>query len=118
MQAKKLLAAVFSAAYCSSVHSQDDRLECEMNDGGKINILCAKENQSCDLVLSDSYFTGEFVEQKHHIYIIFPKGENRYETRLTLNKYTGEISWEHGTEPFGEASPNNVFRSGQCDLNN
>ena len=58
---------------------------------------------------------GDLAVEQHQYTLTFPKTENRYETHVVVNRYSGRMEFEAGVEPFGELSSKNIFWTGSCE---
>jgi hypothetical protein len=76
------------------------------------------KNHTAKFVSVDSNITGK-LETRDNLYILrFPKTKERWETWVKINRYSGEMEWEHGSKPFFTGNSNNVFFSGVCKIIN
>ena len=57
---------------------------------------------------------GSLTTLENNYVLHFAKTQNRYETLVKINRYSGKLAWEHGQPPFGEENIKNIFRSGVC----
>ena len=107
----------FSLLYliCGISNAADEMFICKMNNGDALQLIFTTNTNKADMVLSDSYVSGTLEVNEHHYYFIFPKTNKRYETHITVNRYSGKASWEYGSPPFGSSSIDNIHLSGTCN---
>ena len=98
--------------------AQETMLSCVMDNKDKVTVIFGESTDISSLVLKDTSVSGTTKVTEHHYSFIYPKTKGRYETHITVNRYTGELTWEHGAKPFGGASANNIFRKGKCNKAN
>jgi len=107
----------FSLLYstCGISNAASEMLACNMNNGDELHLIFTANTNKADMVLSDYHVSGNLKVKEHHYYFIFPKTNKRYETHITINRYSGKLSWEHGSPPFGSLSVDNIHLSGACN---
>jgi len=107
----------FSLLYlsCGISNAANEIFACKMNNGEELHLIFTANTDKADMVLSDYHVSGELKVKEHHYYFFFPKTNKRYETHLIVNRYSGKLSWEHGSPPFGALSKDNIHLSGTCN---
>ena len=63
---------------------------------------------------SSKVVNGKLTTTENSYVLHFPKTKTRYETLVRVNRYSGEMEWEHGEPPFGEFNLKNVVSAGVC----
>ena len=63
---------------------------------------------------SKNVVNGKLTTTENSYVLHFPKTKTRYETLVRINRYSGQIEWEHGEPPFGEFNLKNVVSAGVC----
>jgi hypothetical protein len=111
------LLLLFSLLYltCGISNAANEMFTCKMNNGDELHLIFTTNTNKADMVLSDYHVSGNLKVEEHHYYFIFPKTNKRYETHITVNRYSGKLSWEHGSPPFGSLSTDNIHLSGTCN---
>ena len=95
--------------------NKDIALDCKMKGGGSTLFIINPDKKQSKLILPDSAVLGKLEATKEHYMLIFPRTDERWETHVTIQRYTGALVWEHGGPPFGEDSLKNVHRFGKCE---
>lgn len=102
-----------------------------MSDEAKdaeILIVCTMEKRNMDkkyFVINKSESIAKFMNPTNAVkgkltttensYVLhFPKTPKRYETIVKINRYSGQVEWEHGEPPFGEFNLKNIAMAGVC----
>lgn len=106
----------FSLLYltCGISNAANEMFICKMNNGDEFHLIYTTNTNKADMILSDYDVSGTLKVNEHHYYFIFPKTNKRYETHITVNRYSGQLSWEYGSPPFGSSSIDNMHLSGTC----
>jgi hypothetical protein len=110
----RTFAALILLLSASVAVAGDVSLQCDMAGGGVTNLQLSSASSVARLVINDAVVDGTVQITEHHYRFVFPKSLQRYETRIAINRLTGELFWEHGVPPFGEANLENMTRSGTC----
>ena len=110
------LPLLFSMLYltCGISNAANEMFVCNMSNGEELHLIFTTNTSKADMVLSAYHVSGKLEVKEHHYYFVFPKANDRYETHITVNRYSGRLSWEHGSPPFGSLSINNIHLSGAC----
>ncbi len=88
-------------------------LECLTGDHGRIFVL-DESNGTVQLVTPNFVRQGKYQVDEHRYQLQFPRTETGWEIHVTIMRYSGKMTWEHGDSPFDEDSLDNVFSTGQC----
>ena len=99
-----------------SVYAEEAMFTCSTRENSSFNIIVDVDVETSVLVLTDSHVDGKVKSTAHHYFITYPATKDRYETHISINRYSGSLDWEHGDKPFGEMNPRNVFYNGTCKL--
>lgn len=77
-------------------------------------LALSPDEQTAKLVSSSVLETGELTVQENQYVVHFPASESRWEELVEINRYTGSMTLERGTPPFGKGSINNIYQRGTC----
>jgi hypothetical protein len=102
-----LLPSIASAA-------EEFALRCLSRDSSEFQILSGPGTNKARLVLDDQVVLGAVKTSETHYELHFPPSETRQETHIVVNRFSGAMTLEHGTAPFGTASKGNILRLGKC----
>jgi hypothetical protein len=91
-------------------------INCNLQGGSMVSIVLHTETPVSELVMDNSVVKGSARLGEHIYSFVYPPTKNRYEIRLSINRFTGDLLWEHGRSPFGVFSDRNVHRKGLCDV--
>ncbi|NRB81927.1 MAG: hypothetical protein HRU38_25265 [Saccharospirillaceae bacterium] len=97
-----------------SAFASSEMLDCLIESNQKIQILFDEDLNDSTLVFDTYSIKGDMSKTEHHYQFEYQKSQKRWPTLLIVNRYNGSLSWEHGSEPFGGDSLDNVFRQGVC----
>ena len=92
-----------------SVYAEEAMFTCSTRENSSFSIIVDVDVETSVLVLTDSHVDGKVKSTAHHYFITYPATKDRYETHISINRYSGSLDWEHGDKPFGEMNPRNVF---------
>jgi hypothetical protein len=101
--------------FLSIANAETVTLECLFGDNSKSVFILDVSEKTAQLVTLEGVETGTLQTDENRYQLQLPKSELRWETHIRIERYSGELSWEHGNPPFGELSTENVFRSGECE---
>ena len=90
-------------------------LECKYGSGFVQHIKFDVDDSSVLLISGDSTRNGSVEVTDTHYSFIIPKTEKTYEARITVNRYSGEATYEFGEPPFGKLNRDNVLHTGICE---
>jgi hypothetical protein len=99
------------------VKDEEILIVCKMGTGGAETYFVINKSRSIAkyMNLSENVVYGKLTITENSYVLHFPKTKTTYEALHRINRYSGEIEWEHGEPPFGEFNMlKNVFRSGVC----
>ena len=105
------------ALYIERVEDEEVLLVCTgAGSGADKSYFVINQNESSAEFMnpSEHVVQGKLRATKNAFVLHFPKTKTRYETLVTVNRYSGKMEWEHGEPPFGELFSQNVFRLGVC----
>ena len=105
-----------TVALSSTDENNELMLDCERPSGGpkQVFVLFPEQGQA-RFVSTDPAVTGILTVNEHKYVLHFPSTEERYETVVNVNRYTGEMEFEAGEPPFGELNSKNIFWTGNCE---
>ncbi len=78
-------------------------------------VLLQPKDKKAVLTNHDPPVAGSLEVEENVYRMVFPKTGNSWEIHLRVNRYTRAFEWEHGSPPFNELNPKNVYRSGSCE---
>lgn len=106
---------VFTIALATNfAFAADVSLQCTMGGGGITNLEASTPTKKAKLIIGDEVVDGVLDTTEHHYLLSFPRTTKRYETHISVNRLTGEFTWEHGQPPFGKDNIKNHKRTGLC----
>lgn len=105
---------IASIANGSDVRAESIVLECQMTGGEKLIFILNIAEEAVKFVKPEVVESGKLHISDYRYELQFPKSEYRWETHVRIERYSGDLSWEHGKPPFGQSSEDNVFRTGNC----
>lgn len=100
----------------TTLQSQDLAMTCNMQYGGRIFIAIIPETMESDLAYNGALIRGSMMVGTHLFHFVYPASDNRYEIRISVNRRSGDLFWEHGNPPFGASNRRNVHKRGLCDV--
>ena len=108
-----ILLLVFSESVCAEVTT----LSCKIGKSNNIMYLIIDDSNNTVIktYVDDPFVSkGKVVITKSHYVTSFPMSERRYEIEIIIDRYSGNLSWEHGEPLFSQSSPENIRQRGKC----
>ena len=90
-------------------------LVCEIDSTKEIFVIIPKSMVVKFMTAGDDVIVGNLTITENRYDLHFPKiKKKRNETLVKINRYTGNLEWEHGKPPFGKFSSKNDHYVGVC----
>lgn len=83
--------------------------------GGTAYVLDVKNNTAY-IPRRDGKREGVLITSSDYYLIRFEGNSRFYPKEIMINRYTGNFVLEYGSEPFGNYSSSNVYRTGVCQI--
>ena len=99
-----------------TAQSKELAMTCNMQGGSRVFIVIFPETLESELVYKKTVINGLLTVEDNFFNFVYPPASSRYEIRISVNRRTGALMWEHGTPPFGAFNRRNVHRKGHCDI--
>ncbi len=90
-------------------------LVCEIDGDKEFFVINPKSLVVKFMTAGDDVVVGKITITENRYDLLFPKIKNeRHETFVKINRYSGDLKWEYGKAPFGKNSPRNDHSIGIC----
>lgn len=108
-----ILLLVFSGSVCAKVTTLSCKIE---NSNNIMHLIIDDSNNTVIKTYADDPFIskGKVIITKSHYVTNFPMSDRKYEIEIIIDRYSGNLSWEHGEPPFRQSSPENIRQRGKC----
>lgn len=98
-----------------TANAEQSALECKYKAGFVNHIKFDIADSTVILISGDSVRKGSVEVTDTHYRFVIPPTDKTYEARITVNRHSGEVTYEFGDPPFNELNPDNVIHEGKCD---
>lgn len=102
--------------YPATIQAEELAITCNIQGGSRVFIVIFPETLESELVYKKTVIKGSLVVEGKFFHFVYPPAADRYEIRISVNRRTGKLLWEHGKSAFGSSSHRNVHRKGHCDI--